>query len=258
MQAQKIINLKRIGYVPTLDIEVSNKHHLFYANNIITSNSHAVSYACNAYLSAYAKAHFPRAFFTSYLRYAKEKQRPFEEIHELVQNARLMSIDICGPDFRHLNKHFKLIDKKIYFGFFDIKSVGESVYNKIIKSVKDIQLLLNKTVDKWTWLEFLILFSRHVTSTAITAIINSGAISYMGLSRTRMIYEYNIYNKFTSREQDWMTKYICSTTKPKLELKDILITMMSLPTGKIGACANEKRKTVINSLLTILNNLHMI
>lgn len=44
------------------------------------NKSHSVSYAINAYLSAYAKAHFPRVFFAAYLRFAKDKIDPREEI----------------------------------------------------------------------------------------------------------------------------------------------------------------------------------
>ena len=61
------------------------------------NKSHSVSYAYNGYQTAYAKAHFPRAFFTSYLRHADGKPKPFEEISELVNNARLMDIDVIPP-----------------------------------------------------------------------------------------------------------------------------------------------------------------
>ena len=46
------------------------------------NKSHAISYAMNAYLSAYAKAHFPKIFFASYLRFAKDKIDPQQEIKE--------------------------------------------------------------------------------------------------------------------------------------------------------------------------------
>ncbi|MFN9959556.1 MAG: DNA polymerase III subunit alpha, partial [bacterium] len=62
------------------------------------NKSHAVSYAINAYLSAYTKAHFPKIFFASYLRFAKDKIDPKSEIKELVQNANEMDIDISIPD----------------------------------------------------------------------------------------------------------------------------------------------------------------
>jgi DNA polymerase-3 subunit alpha len=58
------------------------------------NKSHSISYAINAYLSAYTKAHFPKVFFASYLRFAKDKIDPKAEIKELVQNAREMDIEV--------------------------------------------------------------------------------------------------------------------------------------------------------------------
>ncbi|MFN9900860.1 MAG: DNA polymerase III subunit alpha, partial [bacterium] len=92
------------------------------------NKSHAVSYAMNAYLSAYAKAHFPKIFFASYLRFAKDKIDPQDEIKALVQNASEMEINVVTPDLRNLNKYFILKNDKIYFGLTDIKGVGDSVY----------------------------------------------------------------------------------------------------------------------------------
>ena len=72
------------------------------------NKSHAVSYAMNAYLSAYSKAHFPRVFFASYLKFAKDKIDPQQEIKELVRNANEMDIVIHTPDIRQLNELFAI------------------------------------------------------------------------------------------------------------------------------------------------------
>ena len=79
------------------------------------NKSHSVSYAINAYLSAYAKAHFPKVFFASYLRFAKDKIDPQAEIKELVQNASEMNINVNIPDIRLLNELFIIHNKEIYF-----------------------------------------------------------------------------------------------------------------------------------------------
>ena len=63
------------------------------------NKSHAISYAMNAYLSAYVKAHFPSRFFVSYLKFAKDKIDPLAEIYELVSNCREMGIEVCNPNF---------------------------------------------------------------------------------------------------------------------------------------------------------------
>jgi DNA polymerase-3 subunit alpha len=217
------------------------------------NKSHAVSYAFNAYLSAYAKAHFPRSFFTAYLYHAKNKAKPFDEIHALVQNARIMGVNVLGPDFRYGNKHFKLeADKNIHFGFFDIKGIGESAYKKMIAHRDIIVAKLKKDVGDWNWIDFLIFYSSKIASPTITAIINSGAISYMNISRTRMMYEYNIYQKLTIREQGWIANTYTIRGTKNVELTDIFKAMTTLPSK--AACANEKRKETVSSLLKTLIN----
>ena len=140
------------------------------------NKSHAVSYAINAYLSAYAKSHFDKEFFTSYLYYSKEKQKPHEEINELVNNARLMNIDVYPPDVRKLNSNFKLIDDKIYFGISDIKGVGSAVIKKIKQAAEDVSAALSRKQDDWSWLECLLFFCTKINSTAAKAIISAGLV----------------------------------------------------------------------------------
>lgn len=221
------------------------------------NKSHAVSYAFNAYLSAYAKAHFGRAFFTSYLSYAKEKMHPFMEIHELIQNAKTMGIQILSPDFRRLNKHFKLIDKNVYFGFFDMKGIGESAYKSIVKHAESVEKEIGKSKDKWTWIDFLVYFSQTINSTAINAIINSGALSYMGLSRTQMGYELGLFSKLTTREMAWIKSYIKYKDTSVFTLENIFKMMLSFPVGSKtpgACCSSEPRFKQVKALLEMLIN----
>jgi len=250
-----INSIEYVGLQDVYDVTMDDPNHTFVTSTgIVTSNSHAVSYAYNAYLSAFAKAHFSRGFFTSYLRYAGEKTKPYMEIHELVQNARLMGIGVEGPDLRHLLKHFKLWDKVIRFGFFDMKGIGDAAWKKIIAQIARVEKLLGKKAEQWSWLDFLIHFAQHVNATAIAAFINSGAISYMGLSRTRMMYEYKLYDKLTDRERNWILNYMTIHKNDILKLEDLLMIMTVSGTGKTGACASEKRKDMITSLLKTLKN----
>ena len=99
MQAEKIIGIKPIGKHPTMDIEVGNKNHTFFGNGIATSNSHAVGYAMNSFLSAYSKVHFSKLFYWSYLSEAKQKVKPFLEVYQLVNNAKAQEVPINGPNF---------------------------------------------------------------------------------------------------------------------------------------------------------------
>jgi DNA polymerase-3 subunit alpha len=199
------------------------------------NKSHAVSYAINAYLSAYSKAHFPKIFFASYLRFAKDKVDPQQEIKELVRNATEMDIDISIPDFRNLNEFFILKDKRIFFGLTDIKGVGQSVFNKILEIVKD------KDIKHMSWLEILSIVLLDINSIAAKALIASGAYDYFKKNRTEMLFEYDICSNLTKKELAYLQEIIIldSTSSLKSILRQII------ETKKI----NKNRKIIFENLI---------
>lgn len=197
--------------------------------------SHSVSYAMNAYCSAYAKAHFPRSFFASYLKFAKDKMDPHRETKELVRNATEMDIIVCVPDLRKLNKHFIIEDDKIYFGLTDIKGVGYSVFDKIIDLSKSINL---KT---FSWLYILTKFLTKINSTAAKALISCGSLDCCHLSRTQMLFEYDIISELTSRELELLIDQNNS-------LGNSLKNLLSAPR------ITTKRKASIEQLINLYYN----
>ena len=198
------------------------------------NKSHSVSYAINGYLSAYAKAHFPKVFFASYLRFAKDKIDPQMEIKELVQNAVEMDIDIRPPDIRHLNKHFILKNNKVYFGLTDIKGLGNSVFEKLIK------LLDNFDLDNRSWVDMLLKIMPNINSTAAKALIQSGSLSYFKKSRNSMLFEFGVVSNLTKKELDFIIENQQESLSECLEYL--------CQNGKI----NKNRKSIIDNLLTTL------
>lgn len=195
------------------------------------NKSHSVSYAINGYLSAYAKAHFPKVFFASYLRFAKDKIDPQMEIKELVQNAIEMDIDIRPPDIRLLNKHFILKNNKVYFGLTDIKGVGDSVFQKLLKVVDKIDL--NHT----EWITILLEILPNINATAAKALIQSGAIGFLRKTRNEMVFEYDLIQNLTKKELSFIVE------NKKGNLTDCLIYLYE--NGKI----NKNRKAVVENLI---------
>ena len=202
------------------------------------NKSHAVSYAINGYLSAYAKAHFPRVFFASYLRFAKDKIDPQQEIKELIRNANEMDINIHIPDFRNLNEFFTIKDKNIYFGLTDIKGVGASVYQKIIEITKNLD------TNNLKWLETNTKILMNINSTAAKSLISGGAFDYFKKNRTEMLFEYEL---------------LCNLTKKELEQFDnLMISNETLKSNLIRLCelgkTNKNRKENILNLTKIIDN----
>ena len=200
--------------------------------------SHSISYAMNAYLSAYAKSHFPKIFFASYLRFAKDKVDPQQEIKELVRNATEMDIRISIPDLRNLNQFFILKNKIIYFGLTDIKGLGVSVFQKIVKLTESID------VNNMEWMDILIDILLNINSTASKALISSGALDYLKKNRTEMLFEYDLISELTKKEIE-KCQIIKSETK-NLSLLKLLQLLADVPKTQ------TKRKTIMQNMINSL------
>ncbi len=170
------------------------------------NKSHAVSYAYNAYLSAYTKAHFPKTFFASYLRFAKDKIDPKAEIKALIQNATEMDINVAVPDIRNMNALFIMRNEQIYFGLTDIKGFGNSVFNKLTSLVSEKQI----DFDKITWCELLFHVLLNINSTAAKALITSGGVDFIKNTRTSMLFDYSIASELTKKETEFVINNMAS------------------------------------------------
>jgi DNA polymerase-3 subunit alpha len=199
------------------------------------NKSHAVSYAINGYLSAYAKAHFPKIFFASYLRFAKDKIDPQAEIKELVQNATEMDIVIHTPDIRNMNQFFILKNNKIYFGLTDIKGVGASVFEKLKNMIQDNSIDLNNI----NWLNLLFRVLLNINSIAAKALIESGATSFIKQTRNSMVFEYNTASNLTKKETAFLIENISNYDTLSNALKYLL------DNGKI----NKNRRKIIEDMI---------
>lgn len=213
------------------------------------NRSHAIGYAANSYLSAYAKAHFKYAFFTSYLFYAKDKQGKYDEIKDLVANAKVMEVDVRPPSFQLANKNFGHIGNKIHFGISDIKGVGESTYANVVAATYQGTSCLNKSREELTWLEFLLFCSPGIKSVAVEGLIESGALDFMRVDRQRMLFEYRQFNELTKNEILWLTQNF-KNNNSLLEMLRVGISSPNL--GKRGSFCLNTRIAKINSIISTI------
>jgi len=223
---------------PTINIEVDHPRHLYYANGITTSNSHSISYAMVGYYTAYCKTHFPLQFYTSYLRGAIWKQKPLEEIKTLVNDAKKQDIYVLPPDIRNLKEEFYIENKNIRFGISEIKNIGTSAVETILRHLQSVVEKLEKPITEWKWTEFLVFCSQDINNSAYEALISCGACDCFGIGRRRMIYELKIYNMLSPGERKWIQDNF-------KEIKgDTLVDILQF-CGKVkkegGGCHNQGR-----------------
>jgi DNA polymerase III alpha subunit len=203
------------------------------------NKSHAISYAMNAYVSAYAKAHYPKEFFVSYLKFAKDKIDPMKEINELINNANEFDIKIYRPDIRKLNKDFILDNDIIYFGLTNIKSVGDSVYAKLIKIIESNNLDINNMLLN----EYILLILDKINSNAAKALVSVGALDHLKVSRKKILFYLDNIRNLSQREKDIL-----------LKMDNIKSLPLDQALEKLLPEVNKNRKQNIQSMISSIKS----
>ncbi len=201
------------------------------------NKSHSMSYAHNGYLTAFAKAHFPIAFFTSWLKHATGKQKPAEEVEELVNNARLMDIDVMPPSLPYLNRSFKIVDGCPRYGMTNIKGVGRSAFDQVLNKIKKEKYDL----AKFTWDQFLMKLGRHMRKDCFEGFILAGALDYLKVPRNKMIYDFALYRDFRKHDREYLEE------KNFNSFKDGITSILK---DKIP---NERRTAWTNKFIDLFN-----
>ena len=206
------------------------------------NKSHSVSYAICSYWSAYAKFHYPLEFYSNYLKHSGGKPDPQKEGKELVVDAKSNDINVHPPSLKYMNKETVVKDGKIYFGLTNVKSLGERAINSIVDK-------LPENAHEMSWYEFLIETCGEVNKTYIQAMIESGVVSVMGVSRQKMKYEFTTVQELSKKEQEWV----------KENYKDYeglipLLRSLARPKKEGGGVANKNRLEMVMSLVDMLEN----
>ena len=174
VKAQKIVKIKSLGKMPTMDISVENNHHLFYANGgIITSNSHAVSYAMVAYWSLFLKTYYPVQFMVALLNFtdlARKDDKGTVVLKKYIQHAKKMGVKIAPPNINVSQNSFSLDGETIRWGLSMLKGLGAAGAKEVLskRPYDSFEDFLGK-VEK-----------RKVNKSKVGALIKCGAFDEFG------------------------------------------------------------------------------
>jgi len=135
-----------------------------------------------------------------------------------------------------MNKYFILNNDKVYFGLTDIKGLGESVFTKLEKQLKNID------VENATWMDFLLYILPNINSTASKALISSGALSHLRKTRNSMLYELGIVSNITKKELEFIQNHKMETLK------------LALDHLYANAKINKNRKAIILDLIKSIDS----
>lgn len=188
------------------------------------NKSHAVGYAMLGYWTAYAKVHFPTEFFKAKLSESGSKIDEFDEIKQLVHEAKLFNIKVLPPSVRRMNTDFSFTENdELAFGLTHIKGVGESAIDslgELSKCETETDLFrvvfapkskTSKKVDSETVDENgdeVTVIKKKSSSTVkknvVEALIKAGALDHITDDRMELLKKYLFVVELTPRE----VKYI--------------------------------------------------
>ncbi len=250
MQAEKIVSIKRVGIMPTVDIEVKSDKHIYYQNGVVGSNSHGISYATISLITAYIKSHFTQSFFTNWLKFSFMKMKKKGKEPEgalLVQDAKLFGIKILIPDLSKMRKGTHFDGPNIRFGINDINGVGDSQIDKLFELIKSG----NKDVSTYTWPDFMLSIGQKINSKSLEALIGSGALSCFGVTRRRMMNEYASLKRLKTKKT--VLTWLEQNKNLKSDYRNLLVEACKLK-KEGGPCATEKTKDDLIDEISILDN----
>lgn len=223
---------KELGESLWKDIKASGRY-LFCA-------AHSREYAVNGYWSAYYKAHFPLLFYTGYLRGSANEAKPFDEICELINDAKLMDIEVKTPSILNTKKHFDTDGKVIYFGLVDIKGVGQSHFEKIRESFQQ-----GKPA---TWYEFLLKHSLKIGLSTCDKLVKCGALDCISkLSRSKMIDELDKFDHLSKTELKWVEEH-----GGEYDSFESMMVSLAKPKKEGGGCHNKNRLNICLDIVKLL------
>lgn len=193
MQAQRIKSIKRLGVQKTIDLEVDHPDHNFYAEGIVTSNSHSLATSYLSALTVYLKYKYPVQFYWACLVSTKDLANPLEEITAIQSELGHFGIQLLPPDILQSEFEYKIEGRNIRTGLSAIRNLSDANLEKL----KSFKVSVKNKFDLFQAVQIA-----KLPLGVVSSLILSGCMdSVRGeSSRNRLLFEYEIWNELTPRE----------------------------------------------------------
>jgi len=171
----KIKNIKYVGEEDVYDIEMEKKPHNFFANDTVSHNSHAVSYAIIAYQCMYLKKYYPIEFMTAILCNNSDE----EDINLYMRECEKLKIKVLRPDVNRSKLNFTIDGNSIRQGLSSIKNIGSKAADILVGNspYKNFTDFISKTKG------------RAVTKRVVKALIDAGCFDNICTKQSLANYE---------------------------------------------------------------------
>lgn len=159
------------------------------------SVNHSMAYAYITALTVYLKANYPKQFFLALLRIAKEEDTSLEQISIISKEMINLGIKLLPPSIARSEVDFYIDEEAnaIRYGLGAIKNIGEAVREKLMNFNRNNPTkfhLFNNCLNSKLGLR------------SIQPLIMAGCFPDYGVSRSKLLLEYQTFNILTDRERN--------------------------------------------------------
>jgi len=198
--------------------------------------SHSFSYAALAACTVYLKFKHPKEFFLALLKMSRHEPDPIGEISKIQKEMYHFGIKLLPPHVVKSKADFSIENNDIRFGLLSIKGISD----------KSLAKLLNfKTEHSGKFQIFEAANEAGINIGVFCSLIQAGALGGFSQSRTKIVYEAQLWNILTEKE-----KIECIKIAEQND-HDLVAIIKKLKESK-----NEKGKPIIKEsrIETIRNN----
>jgi DNA polymerase-3 subunit alpha len=166
--------------------------------NYSFNKSHSACYAALAAITVYLKFKYPQQFFLSLLKMTRHEPDPIAEISKIHKEMHHFGIQLLPPHLLKSQKDFSIQEGDIRFGLLSIKGISD----KSIEKLNDfIGIFQNKFEIFNTANE------AGLNLGILCALIQAGALEGFKQSRTKVVYEAQLWNTLTDKEKRYCINY---------------------------------------------------
>ena len=185
--------------------------------NYSFNKSHSISYAALAAITIYLKFKHPQEFFLSLLKMTRHESDPMLEISKINQEMDRFNIKLLPPNLIKSEMDFSKEGKDIRFGLLSIKGISDKNMEKLYKF---------KTHHSTKFDLFDAAGKAGINISCLCALIQAGALEDdYGQSRSKVVYEAQLWNCLTDREKKFVRKHEKSYNYNLVKIIKNLITL---------------------------------
>ena len=167
--------------------------------NYSFNKSHSIAYAALAAVTVYLKFTYPKEFFLSLLKMSRHEPDPVSEVSTIQKELPHFGIQLLPPHILDSTMNFTIEGEDIRYGLLSIKGISE-------KSIERINNFKNEYSNKFDI--FQAAEDAKVNLGVLCALLQAGSLDgYYSQSRSKMVYEAQIWNILTAREKKWVYKF---------------------------------------------------